>query len=168
MLSCPRTTSKASPTSPARWNPAASSAGQRRSPPDHALRTIRVPDVQNQAHTQPVSRHPASLGADAGLKGVGCPVCRALFIAHDFCKAFQSVRPFIRVTTQTMSFFSVDMRVLRSFISVVETGSVTETARRLGRTQPAITLHIKRLEVLHGKNPIKHEPGRHVLTSPGS
>ena len=28
----------------------------------------------------------------------------------------------------------------RSLISVVETGSITETARRLGRTQPAITV----------------------------
>ena len=46
-----------------------------------------------------------------------------------------------------MTFFSVDMRVLRSFISVVETGSITETARRLGRTQPAITLQMRRLRL---------------------
>ena len=51
-----------------------------------------------------------------------------------------------------MTFFSVDMRVLRSFVCVVETGSITETARRLGRTQPAITLQMKRLEELTGRS----------------
>jgi DNA-binding transcriptional LysR family regulator len=50
-----------------------------------------------------------------------------------------------------MSSFTLDVRVLRSFVSVVETGSVTETARRLGRTQPAITLQMKRLEEITGK-----------------
>lgn len=66
-----------------------------------------------------------------------------------------------------MSFFSVDMRVLRSFISVVETGSVTETARRLGRTQPAITLQMKRLEDLTGKILFKPDSRRPVLTDEG-
>ncbi|HSW05305.1 LysR substrate-binding domain-containing protein [Aquabacterium sp.] len=66
-----------------------------------------------------------------------------------------------------MSFYSVDMRVLRSFISVVETGSVTETARRLGRTQPAITLQMKRLEELTGRVLFKPESRRPVLTSEG-
>jgi DNA-binding transcriptional LysR family regulator len=66
-----------------------------------------------------------------------------------------------------MTFFSVDMRVLRSFISVVETGSITETARRLGRTQPAITLQMRRLEDLTGKVLFKPESRRPVLTSQG-
>ena len=66
-----------------------------------------------------------------------------------------------------MSFFSVDMRVLRSFISVVETGSVTETARRLGRTQPAITLQMKRLEDLTGKILFRQDSRRPVLTEQG-
>jgi DNA-binding transcriptional LysR family regulator len=66
-----------------------------------------------------------------------------------------------------MSFFSVDMRVLRSFISVVETGSITETARRLGRTQPAITLQMKRLEDLTGKILFKPDSRRPVLTEQG-
>jgi DNA-binding transcriptional LysR family regulator len=66
-----------------------------------------------------------------------------------------------------MSFFSVDMRVLRSFISVVETGSVTETARRLGRTQPAITLQMKRLEDVTGKILFKPDSRRPVLTEQG-
>lgn len=66
-----------------------------------------------------------------------------------------------------MNFFSVDMRVLRSFISVVETGSVTEAARRLGRTQPAITLQMKRLEDLTGKTLFRPESRRPVLTEDG-
>ena len=66
-----------------------------------------------------------------------------------------------------MNFFSVDMRVLRSFISVVETGSVTEAARRVGRTQPAITLQMKRLEDLTGKVLFKPESRRPVLTDDG-
>ncbi len=66
-----------------------------------------------------------------------------------------------------MTFFSVDMRVLRSFVSVVETGSVTETARRLGRTQPAITLQMKRLEELTGRVLFKEDSRRPVLTVDG-
>ncbi len=66
-----------------------------------------------------------------------------------------------------MTFFSVDMRVLRSFVSVVETGSITETARRLGRTQPAITLQMKRLEELTGRILFKEDSRKPVLTSEG-
>jgi len=67
-----------------------------------------------------------------------------------------------------INFFSVDMRVLRSFVSVVETGSVTETARRLGRTQPAITLQMKRLEDLTGRVLFKPDSRRPVLTDEGA
>jgi DNA-binding transcriptional LysR family regulator len=66
-----------------------------------------------------------------------------------------------------MAFFSVDMRVLRSFLSVVETGSITETARRLGRTQPAITLQMRRLEELTGKVLFVADSRRPVLTDEG-
>jgi hypothetical protein len=66
-----------------------------------------------------------------------------------------------------INFFSVDMRVLRSFVSVVETGSMTETARRLGRTQPAITLQMKRLEDLTGRELFKPDSRRPVLTDEG-
>lgn len=41
-----------------------------------------------------------------------------------------------------------DIRTLRAFVAVVSTGSVTKAARMLGRTQPAITLQIRRLEEL--------------------
>lgn len=66
-----------------------------------------------------------------------------------------------------MSSFTLDVRVLRSFVSVVETGSVTETARRLGRTQPAITLQMKRLEDLTGKTLFREDSRRPLLTDEG-
>jgi DNA-binding transcriptional LysR family regulator len=62
---------------------------------------------------------------------------------------------------------SLDVRMLRSFVSVVETGSVTETARRLGRTQPAISLQLNRLEELAGKTLLRHEGRGMVLTNEG-
>ncbi len=62
---------------------------------------------------------------------------------------------------------SLDVRMLRSFITVIETASVTETARRLGRTQPAISLQIRRLEELTGKTLMQHEGRQLVLTPDG-
>jgi DNA-binding transcriptional LysR family regulator len=41
---------------------------------------------------------------------------------------------------------SIDPRLLRAFILLVETGSVSETSRRLGLTQPAVSLQLRRLE----------------------
>lgn len=67
----------------------------------------------------------------------------------------------------SINFSSVDMRVLRSFVCVAETGSITETARRLGRTQPAITLQMKRLEDLTGKTLFKQDSRKPVLTDEG-
>lgn len=60
-----------------------------------------------------------------------------------------------------------DIRSLRAFVAVIETGSVTEAARRLGRTQPAITLQIRRLEESTGR--YFFEPGarRPLLTRDG-
>jgi DNA-binding transcriptional LysR family regulator len=66
-----------------------------------------------------------------------------------------------------MSSFCLDVRVLRSFVSIVETGSVTETARRQGRTQPAITLQMKRLEDLIGKVLFREDSRRPILTDEG-
>jgi DNA-binding transcriptional LysR family regulator len=66
-----------------------------------------------------------------------------------------------------MTSLCLDVRVLRSFVSVVETGSITETARRLGRTQPAITLQMKRLEDLTGKVLFKQDSRRPRLTDDG-
>jgi DNA-binding transcriptional LysR family regulator len=66
-----------------------------------------------------------------------------------------------------MNLISLDIRMLRSLISVVETGSVTETARRLGRTQPAITLQIQRLEELTGRTLVTHDSRRVRPTEEG-
>jgi DNA-binding transcriptional LysR family regulator len=66
-----------------------------------------------------------------------------------------------------MTSLCLDVRVLRSFVSVVETGSITETARRLGRTQPAITLQMKRLEDLTGKVLFKQDSRKPRLTDDG-
>jgi DNA-binding transcriptional LysR family regulator len=66
-----------------------------------------------------------------------------------------------------MNLINLDIRMLRSLISVVETGSITETARRLGRTQPAITLQLQRLEELTGKAIFIHEGRRLFLTAEG-
>jgi DNA-binding transcriptional LysR family regulator len=67
-----------------------------------------------------------------------------------------------------MNPLSLDIRMLRSLISVVDTGSVTETARQLGRSQPAISLQIQRLEDLTGKTLFHHEGRRLLLTSDGN
>lgn len=40
----------------------------------------------------------------------------------------------------------LDLRLLQAFIILVETGSVSETSRRLGLTQPAVSLQMRRLE----------------------
>jgi DNA-binding transcriptional LysR family regulator len=68
---------------------------------------------------------------------------------------------------QAMNLLSLDIRMLRSLISVVDTGSITETARRLGRTQPAITLQIQRLEQILGKALFRTENRRMFLTPEG-
>ncbi|MEO1017231.1 MAG: LysR substrate-binding domain-containing protein [Pseudomonadota bacterium] len=60
-----------------------------------------------------------------------------------------------------MVIHGLDLRVLRSFVMVLETGSVTETARQLGRSQPAITLQIQRLEEMVGRPLLAHR-NRHV------
>ena len=66
-----------------------------------------------------------------------------------------------------MPLISIDIRVLRSFVSVVKTGSVTETARQLGRTQPAISFQIQKLEELTNKTLFRHEGRRQTLTDDG-
>ena len=50
-----------------------------------------------------------------------------------------------------MSSTYLDIRAMRAFVLTVETGSVTEASRRMGRTQSAITQQIQKLEQLIGK-----------------
>ena len=66
-----------------------------------------------------------------------------------------------------MNLLSLDIRMLRSLTSVADTGSITETARQLGRTQPAISLQIQRLEEITGKALFRHEGRRMQLTQDG-
>ncbi|HWK46923.1 MAG TPA: LysR substrate-binding domain-containing protein [Stellaceae bacterium] len=60
-----------------------------------------------------------------------------------------------------------DIRALRSFVAVVETGSVTEAARRVGRTQPAITIQIRRLEEATRRTFFEPSARRPLLTKDG-
>ena len=66
-----------------------------------------------------------------------------------------------------MPLISLDIRTLRAFVSVIKTGSITETARLLGRSQPAISLQLQRLEELTNKQLFYHEGRRFVLTNEG-
>jgi DNA-binding transcriptional LysR family regulator len=61
----------------------------------------------------------------------------------------------------------IDIALLRAFASVVETGSVTAAARLLNRTQAAVSLQIKRLEDLLGKQLFEREHRRLTLTPAG-
>lgn len=47
---------------------------------------------------------------------------------------------------------NIDIDLLRTFVSIVETGSFTRTAARLFRTQSAVSLQVKRLEEALGIN----------------
>ncbi len=59
------------------------------------------------------------------------------------------------------------MRSLRAFLTVVDTGSVTAAARRMCRTQPAITLQIRRLEEQVGKPLFEPTARRPQITPDG-
>ena len=65
------------------------------------------------------------------------------------------------------SFTNFQTDLLRSFVSVIDLGAFTKAGDALGRTQPAISLQIKRLEELVGA-PIIRQVGRALLlTSEG-
>jgi DNA-binding transcriptional LysR family regulator len=61
----------------------------------------------------------------------------------------------------------VDVGLVRAFLTVAETGSVTGTARRLNRSQGAISQQIKRLEQLSGKALFSRAGQRMALTPEG-
>lgn len=62
---------------------------------------------------------------------------------------------------------NVPTDLLRSFVTVVDLGGFTRAARALGRTQPAISLQIKRLEDLLGAKLIKTAGRQFALTDAG-
>lgn len=53
-----------------------------------------------------------------------------------------------------------DWNLLRSFIAVYETGTLTEAARRLGTTQPSVGRHVRELEASLGEALFVRLPGR--------
>lgn len=67
-----------------------------------------------------------------------------------------------------MNLQSLDIRMLRSLQSLAETGSVTETARRLGRTQPAISLQLQRLNDICGCDLFSNDGRKMKLTPDGT
>lgn len=65
-----------------------------------------------------------------------------------------------------MKNLSIDF--LRSFVTIAQTGSYTVCAERLKRTQPAISLQIKKLEDVVGEKLFSREGNRLTLTLAGS
>jgi DNA-binding transcriptional LysR family regulator len=66
---------------------------------------------------------------------------------------------------RTVTNFQTDL--LRTFVSVIDLGAYTKAGEALGRTQPAISLQIRRLEELVG-SPLIRQAGRTLLlTSEG-
>jgi DNA-binding transcriptional LysR family regulator len=62
----------------------------------------------------------------------------------------------------------LDLDLLRTFVTVIETGSFTRAAAQLGRTQPAISLQVRRLEDHIGR-PLFDRGGRAAaLTTEGA
>jgi DNA-binding transcriptional LysR family regulator len=53
-----------------------------------------------------------------------------------------------------------DWNLLRSFIAIYETGTLTEAARRLGTTQPSMGRHLRELEGLLGETLFMRLPGQ--------
>ena len=61
----------------------------------------------------------------------------------------------------------IDMALMRAFLAVVDTGSVTAAARLLNRTQSAISLQIKRLEEFFGCVVFERQHRKLILTPMG-
>jgi DNA-binding transcriptional LysR family regulator len=61
----------------------------------------------------------------------------------------------------------LDWNLLRTFAVLVEAGSVTRAAQRLGLQQPTVSSALKRLEERLGKRLIDRKPGRFELTEAG-
>lgn len=57
-----------------------------------------------------------------------------------------------------------DWNLLRSFLAVYDTGTLTEAAQRLGCTQPSVGRHVRQLEALIGETLFVRRPGRLVPT----
>ena len=60
---------------------------------------------------------------------------------------------------------TLEPELLQSFVAIAETGSFTEAAKRIHRTQSAVSMQIKRLEDLLGR-PVFLRNGRSVMPTP--
>lgn len=56
---------------------------------------------------------------------------------------------------------------LETFLAIVETGSLTKAGERIGRTQSAVSLQLRRLEEAVGARLLDRESRRVALTAPG-
>lgn len=61
----------------------------------------------------------------------------------------------------------LDWNLLRTFLVLAQSRSVTDAAERLGLTQPSVSSALKRLEDRMGKRLIDRRPGRFELTAAG-
>lgn len=61
----------------------------------------------------------------------------------------------------------LDWNLLRTFMVIVQEGSITKAGVRLFLTQPAVSLALKRLEEQLGRPLIDRGPGRFVITAAG-
>ncbi len=62
----------------------------------------------------------------------------------------------------------LDWNLLRSFVVMVESRSITDAAQRLRITQPSVSTALKKLEEIIGKRLIDRAPGRYELTRAGA
>ena len=61
----------------------------------------------------------------------------------------------------------LDISLLRTFVAIVDTGGLTSAGRKVGRTQPAITHQIRRLEDLIGRPLFEDNRRKPSLTHDG-
>ena len=66
-----------------------------------------------------------------------------------------------------MALRNLDIDLLRCFVTIAETGSLTRAGQRLGRTQSAISLQLKRLEDQLGRTLFERSPRFLAITSEG-
>ncbi len=62
---------------------------------------------------------------------------------------------------------SLEIDLLRSFVTIADTGSFTAAAERLMRTQSTMSLQLKRLEAVVGQSLFERNPRKVVLTDDG-
>lgn len=65
------------------------------------------------------------------------------------------------------NFVNFQTDLLRTFVTIIDLGNYTKTGKMLGRTQPAVSLQIKRLEQLCGAQLLDHSGKNMKLTAAG-